>query len=601
MFASFLRSDSPRVDGWLPHETLFSLASRHHRIACNTLSAATCNQLFGHSQQGAAHDFPARVGEFVRRTGETFGNEESIIWDHTLLPFYFRFRSSEETRNAITAISKGGIGGLKGKLGLLASRMGASHPLKACEQCMAQDHGSFGTAYWHVDHQLPAIWVCPTHRTPLRIALYKANGEGRFLWCLPDQTTTRAALPSDGFESTMTAANHLADLAVASFALARNFHFAPDVLRATYCRRLVELDCRGESGRLNIRNLSRLLDAVCEPLSRIDELRTLNVVGESNCDLYLRLLHDHRGSGHPTRHLVFVQALFGDWSRFYEAYAHAMEHSHSHSHRQEHPEPEMHETPTVREDRKLEQWEAVALGVASGLSITSVAKDVGIAVATAMTWAAKYGQVTPCKPKFFTPSARSQAIKMLRQGASKAETAAAANISVQTITLLLGREPGLRTSWKTACFENARHEARATWARTADQLRSATPKALRQLQPAKFAWLYRNDRAWLEDFSSNLARAPRNGGPTIRWDRRDLEFSRAIEVAALHIFEQQPYARVRLSLLCDKIPQLKARLSDLDMLPLTRAALTDLRLRRFRPASLAPRSPHQDSSPDALR
>ena len=63
----------PIVDTWLPGETLYSLASRHHLVSGNILAANTCEQLFGHSRLGCSHDLPGQLDEFVKRTGGGLG------------------------------------------------------------------------------------------------------------------------------------------------------------------------------------------------------------------------------------------------------------------------------------------------------------------------------------------------------------------------------------------------------------------------------------------------------------------------------------------------------------------------------------------------
>ncbi len=126
----------PHVTQWLPQETLYSLASRYHHISGNILPSDTSRQLFGHWRQGSMHDMPSRIDEFVLRTEGILGDAERIVREHTLLPYYFPYRTNLESANAIAAVRRGGVGGLKGQLGILASRLGASHPLKLCVQSL---------------------------------------------------------------------------------------------------------------------------------------------------------------------------------------------------------------------------------------------------------------------------------------------------------------------------------------------------------------------------------------------------------------------------------------------------------------------------------
>ena len=178
----------PSIVSWLPDETLFSLASRYHNLACNATPDQTCAQLFGHKRIGCSHDFPARLRHFVTQTEGLLGSSTEITLQHSLLPFYLAFHPEYRCTNWLTNIEDGSAYLLKAELGILASRFGASHPLKACALCMCEDSRLHHVAYWHVQHQLPGVWVCPVHRCALQIATMKWRGHNRFGWLLPTQT-----------------------------------------------------------------------------------------------------------------------------------------------------------------------------------------------------------------------------------------------------------------------------------------------------------------------------------------------------------------------------------------------------------------------------
>ena len=178
----------PRVVSWLPNETLFSLASRHHHIAGNSTPDQTCLQLFGDKRIGCSHDFPAGLRHFVAQTEGILGSSTGITIQHSILPFYLAFHPEFRCSKWLTNIADGSICTMKAELGILASRFGASHPLKACALCMCEDSRLHHVAYWHVQHQLPGVWVCPVHRCALQIATMKWRGHNRFGWLLPTQT-----------------------------------------------------------------------------------------------------------------------------------------------------------------------------------------------------------------------------------------------------------------------------------------------------------------------------------------------------------------------------------------------------------------------------
>lgn len=568
----------PHITQWLPHECLYSLASRHHHISGNILPSQTSQQLFGHDRQGSLHDMPSRIDEFVRRTEGVLGDADRIIRERTLLPYYFPYRTATDSTNAMAAIRQGGIGGLKGRLGILASRLGASHPLRACPQCVAEDQDVHDVAYWHTEHQWPGSWVCLHHKIPLHYALFKVNGEGRFHWCLPLDVKHAPGIEPRWLEESRDTMVRMTDCACALGAMPKNSHFLPTVLAATYKMRLQELNCYGPTGRLKSLELLRLLNRVCHPLSHVHGLGVLSGDDVPLLNQFSRLVEEHRGVAHPLKHFVIVLALFQSWAAFLDAY----EGTHS-----DHDPVENQSDATVSRAISYHllvdaQKDALVDAIKNGQSVTSCAKSFKVAVATAMAWAAEAGIHTPRRAKFFTPSLRQNAIRLLQHGTQKGDVARTIGVSVQTITLLLRTEPGLRAAWNTAKFQHAQQEARTSWRQTAQKLQPTTGHILRTLQPAIFAWLYRNDRSWLEIFNASLPRAARSNNSGIRWDVRDQHYSHAIETAALALALRpaQPDTRVRLADLCNLVPQLKARLSNLDQLPLTRAAIARATHRR---------------------
>jgi hypothetical protein len=162
---------------------------------------------------------------------------------------------------------------------------------------------------------------------------------------------------------------------------------------------------------------------------------------------------------------------------------------------------------------------------------------------------------------------------MLRKGIDKREVAEAGKVSLQTITTLLRTEVGLHEEWKLAGFKNAQRRNRRRWARTISKNPLSGVKAARMNEPSVYAWLYRNDRAWLAERTNEMSRVASSGGRRVDWDTRDSKLSSQVRQVALHLAEEGAVERIKLFQLYQKIPELKAKLSKLDRLPLTRAAL----------------------------
>ena len=565
----------PHITAWLPQETLYSLASRHHHVSGNISPAETSMQLFGHRRQGSSHDMPSRIDVFVRRTEGMLGDPDRVIHEHTLLPFYFPYRTRLDSANAISTVRHAGNSGLKGQLGILASRFGASHPLKACPECILCDQKVHQVAYWHTEHQWPGAWVCLKHQKLLQYAQFKVNGEGRFHWCLPMDVLYAAGMEKKWFESSHDLVIRLTECACGLSVLPKGFHFSPTRLASTYQNRLRELGCFGMANRLNSAEFLRLLEVVCRPLSHVHGLKILDGAEVPLLNQFSRLIDEHRGVAHPLKHFVIVLALFNNWKMFLAAYGATPASLEVRGSNSGTVSSEDFDLPLINTQKC-----ALVEAVKNGLSITAAAHSFDVAVATAMAWAAEVGVQSPKRAKFFSLARREIAIQMLSNGGSKEEAATAVGVSIQTITLLLRTEPGLRAKWNQVKFDRAQKVARASWKRMAKSLHPISAHSLRRLKPAEFAWLYRNDRNWLEDFNSALPRPVRTNNSNIRWDARDVIFSQAIDAAALALHLARPGNPIRLANLCNSIPELKARLSNLNQLPLTHAAITRATRRR---------------------
>lgn len=587
----------PQIEAWFPDETLFSLSSRYHRFLGHRRHDETCQTLFGHPRQGSAHDFPARLSTFEDRTRGALGSAIDIILQRTLLPFYFPFRSPLDADNALAAAQECGLGHLKASLGMLASRFGASHPLKACPHCIVEDQRVFGVAFWRRDHQWPATWICTTHDCILERALAKVNSQGRFQWLLPDDVDFAPPGSAADLECAKPTLRELSRAAIRLGRLPAGTHFDPSHLVEVYRRRLQSLALMNASFRLDTHEFEALLDRTLGPLASVHGLQTLSGRETSLAIQFSRLFVGGCGSANPLRHLLLSMALFGTWSDFDAAYRL----------QQVGPGALPEDTSNTQPDDEIQastrdrRWSLVR-AVAAGDSVSAAAKTAGVAVATAMCWVAAAGLSTPRRPKKLRPELRDLAIRRLRAGGAKEAVASAIGMSIQSVTMLLRSEPGLAIAWHEARNQKAMRIAREKWRRTAERLASPSPAAMRSLQPAVFAWLYRNDRAWLQSFAQTLPSLPRSNNATIKWDARDAALSAAIRSTALELTNDRLGSSVRLADLCNSIDELKGRLSSLDRLPMTRTAIAEVTRRASKRSTAGePELPGHSPTPNPVQ
>lgn len=572
--------EGPSLDFWLPGETLFSFASRHHVLTGHAKASETCMQLFGHPRIGSAHDLPGRVNQFARRTRGRYGTAETVIRERTILPYYLPFRSAHDSVDAFSAMSGDATGALKARLGIMATRFGAAHPLKACQRCIHQDETQHRVAYWHIEHQLPGVWICPWHGDVLLVAQVKWMGVDRFGWYLPSTAELSLANSAAGFQTVdLDVLQRLANAAVSLWALPSGVHFSGSLLAQIYREVMVEKELRSESGRIRTIAFGTAIAELTHSLAGIREFSALPISAAQVASQFSRLVTGPRSIPHPLRHLIMILALFDRWETFWQ-------HCQNVTRGSTETKRQRTEKPDAKGNAQIDRSDMRAGFVKAleprGGSVRAAALDVGISVATAMVWAAAAGVAVRRRPKHLTPDVRVKLIRVLRRGADKMAAAKAFGVSVQTVTTTLRTEVGLHERWTQARFDRAQREARSAWAATASHLKVQTPKAMRALQPAVFAWLYRNDRAWLDRFASRLPHVPKTNHGTINWDRRDEQLSFSIKEAILAWHETNAVGRLTIARLCQLTPDLKRLLSKLDRMPLTRAALSHISARRHK-------------------
>jgi Tn7-like transposition protein D/TniQ len=562
---------------WLPGETLFSLISRHHFFWGHPFSSRTCAQFFGHRRAGSQHDFPSRLSKFDELTRGRYGTVDQIARHHTLLAYYASFMNELGIRNAIATMSGDSVNHLKYRLGILTSRFRANHPLKSCPACMQNDRAEYGWTYWHMDHQYPGVWICPKHGELLRESLLKATGVERFLWHLPSEDQFRTV--STEYRA---AIQHVHP---ALLSLSRLVHelVTPGLGRTIDASRLYELyksevSQRGwvtQGGNYRMPEIASSYFEYAKRFRILPELTALpSTLSESVTQLG-RLLRPPRSGTHPLRHLVLIHWLFGTAEAFLSSYAALLS------------EPLIvpNTDAVTMGDGELEQTDtrqAQLLNLISTqrYSMRKAAKVVGVDVGTAITWAAKAGVTVPRRPKKMTAEIRGKAISALQKGHDKVVVAKNANVSVVTITKLLLSEVGLHAVWRRSRDQLSQANARQKWVLALQLHANLGIKYIRTLEPAVYAWLYRNDRAWLDEHKPE--RLVNTIKPEVRrllWDARDEKLSVSVEQAALVIQKENSGRRIKLWQLFQAVPDLKSKLSSLNQLPLTRRAI-DLALLR---------------------
>lgn len=509
----------------LPDETLFSWCSRYHRLSANGLDKNTSLQLFGDARAGLAHDFPCRLLVLDERSRGTLGTPAEIVQHMTLLPFYLPFKSKVVGKVAESALLGDGISHLKYRLGLLTSGLGAAHPLKACPACVAEDLCTHGWAYWRRNQQLPGVWICARHDVGLTIYPPRAKQIFRSGWSLPVIEEHASLKIFDRLQPASEHAKWMSKLGRLSSDLLCHEagRFAdPGRVADTFRCRLSALDMTCHRGRLRWSKVNPYLEDLATWLTSLPGLN--HQASKHLLSSQLQRVLCGRAGSHPLRNLVWISLWFEDLADFesgYDGVRTSMKY-----------DDESSVKLPVQFTPQSKFAELLASAANGDISTTAVARHAGVSYSTVAAWASKLHVASPRRPKKLFLPMWENAVAMLEAGASKAEVAKVCQSSIVTVTRILRTVPGLQEKWHEILHERRRDSARHLWTYIAHLRSYIGITALRTLEPAAYAWLYRNDREWLRLSCDSVSKDGRSNHASKRIANADLRMAAALQMAA---------------------------------------------------------------------
>lgn len=471
----------------LPDELLYSIIGRFRDLMSTSSERAIVQTLFGSSSSTAVADLPCRIDALLSRLppGSPVTARELIL-KHTTLPYYAPFLPPERVERAMALMRGDGGSTIHGVLGLRPSRIQTPRHLRFCSDCIDSDWNQFGIEYWHRVHQLPGVLVCPKHGALLKEHI--GSGRSQVFASLAqvlkqgdvcDGVSSRAAIDQSYL---LHLASETKQLLICQFRAAGLFP-----LQGAY--RSLLADQGWMKGPISIR-MSALRSAFTE-YHGDSALKEFGCGLPSDRDGWLeRLLRKPRTASHPLHHLLALKFLGCTVSRFLGTLL-----------------PE--QNPQVRHSQTGAQ------GLSSGIT----------------------GRATKTHRTPDTHDARWEArlISLVdRSTLSLRGIARELKVDPRTVQRHSRRLGVWRDEWRTwekvapstrqeKRLEEQLREYRKDWIALCGQYPDESTNGIRRHIPAAYAFLYRNDRSWLE------AHKPlRKPAPVVRdrvdWPERDRDF-----------------------------------------------------------------------------
>lgn len=562
-----------------PDEILYSILARYHLRSGNLALKLTLRDLFNSNHAIATVDLPCNLTAIAANLSLISAiTVQDLIQHHTLYPFYAAFLPRERSQQVFAAMQSEQGGGIHGTVGIRASTVRVPKFFRFCPQCIQSDWKQYGELYWHRLHQVPGVLVCPDHAELLHSS------------SVPLQGFNRHEYRATSFDNCVTNQIHqgFSDRSLELLGqLSRDVQFlltnelpARDLnwFSKQYIALLTEQGLATATGQVNQRQLiDRFLyfyghQVLAALDSTVDSSRDQNWLSS--------IVRKHRKAFHPIRHLLVIRFLGVSIAHFF------------------------------RDDRNYQPF-----GAGPWLCLNAAAQHYLKPVVTRLEISRCYDAKKPvgtfsCSCGFVycrTGPDQTEADRY-RIGKIKAvgqvwqrklkriveversglrETARRLNVDPNTVTRYV-KLLGLTPSWQPVQPEElweeerspapkidpkaVRAEHRATWKRLQRQHPHASKTELRQFASACYAWLYRNDRAWLNQNSPSL-RQPVAQNHRVDWPSRDAQILVEVQQAVQKLLMAEKPLRITITRVAKSIGQLALIEQHLDKLPLTQAYL----------------------------
>lgn len=503
-------------------ECLYSLLARYHRLSGNPDDRQSLGDLVATHTHVITSHLPSSISMLAASLPQGGKTAEKLIVEHTLFPYFSSFLSLEGKAAAMAAMIGSNSGGLKMRIGLVASRIGCHNAYRYCDAC-SREESEREQAYWHRTHQLPGVWLCPRHALPLWEVDPSFVSLKRHRLLLPDLGAVR-----DNSKPIVIATTQVRDLVALARLNADALHFAtlgtaPTAWNLTYRMLAQRMDLIRSNGRIDVHALELYLASHSASLPPSGEFRFLHH-GDA-VQWVLRLMRKPRPRAtHPLKHILLLYWLGGCWEdlvtyNFQPSAAGTVVRS--------------LQAGQDKGDR-LDKAALQSLIVDDGYTLSRCASELGLCTTTVRVEAARLELPVKAKPKKLTRALVDKIEESLRAGDPVASVAVKHGVSITSAYRILRMRAEMCSTRSSDAKQRENSLRRERFLN--DSETTATRKC------SDYSWLYRNDREWL---AAHLATSIRRHGSVterVNWADRDEVYAAAVQECAerLRLVEGKP-------------------------------------------------------------
>ncbi len=552
---------------------------------------ATIEDVFGTKNATAVMELPSNLNALINNLPlNTEYTADYFIDNHTLFPFYTAFLPPKRSQWVRNNMMKRNGKGIYGKTGIMASSVVSNQFFKFCPLCNEEDKERYGELYWHRIHQIPGVLVCPKHQVMLCDSQAPIKGYNKHQYvAASEENCIKQDIAVAYSDKTVL---HLIELAK-DVEILLNSHFErrpTEWFHEQYRAKLIERGFATVNGNVMQKKLT-------EEFVRFYGEEFLSFVQssieiDSNSNWLTNMVRGRNRASHPIRHLLFARFLgitvpdlfyrqltykpFGDgpWPCL-------------------NPVTEHYLKPVVKQLRiSYSNDTKKPVGTFScdcGFVYVRTGPDVAEESRYKIGRIKQFGHVWEAKLKDLVEKKLSlrQTAKLMGADPNTVKKYAA-KLGLETYWEKRSNRELIQAKGSSITIFDKRDYYRGEWLKLMNHYPDKSKTELRQLNKAVYAWLYRNDREWLQLNSPEPRYTYKN--TRVDWDKRDKEILAKIKVVVKEMLNStEKPERITVSLIGSKLGIRGLLEKHLDKLPLTKGYLDsvkesrrDFQLRRIK-------------------
>lgn len=546
-----------------PDELLYSWFARYHDHSGNVSSKQTMKELFDNISSVAVVDFPNNLGTFYKNiTHFNPPDINDLITNHTMYSYYTAFQSEVMKSRAINYINNGGKpGAIHMFLGIAASTIKNWQYLRFCPSCIQQDREQYGEAYWHISHQLPKVFYCHLHQELLHDSTIEFRNPHKHEFISVEKAELSPPHLVTVFSPKLE--QQLKKLSDGSINLIRYADNTQIQDFTQIYKYLMQVNgYANHFGKVHQQYFTQQFKKYYggEFLTLVD----CNFDEHSDTSWLRNIVRKHRKAFHPVQHLLLLQFLnvtFKDLGSFVgkccEPFGQA---------------PYYCLNPAANHYKKrVIPKVAITTCTDTRKPVGTFSCDCGFVYSRRGPDRDKEDAFKVGRIKNFGPVWQAKLMQLATSGLSPYRIAQLLDCDYATVKKYMSNSKGKSSNNKELPMDLC-IQKEAEWLKLIEIYPDFTVTQLREMNPALYAWHYRNNRNWLKENSPRMIEKVAVNN-RVDWDKRDLETLHSVKRAIQKLYAIEKPVYVNKSRMAKKIGQLSLLEKLLDKLPKTKAYL----------------------------